>query len=402
MNVWIFNHYAGSPDMQATRSYDLGREMVRRGHDVTIFASSYSHYRQVEERLAAGDNEMEEHYSGLRFVWLRTFAYHQNDWRRLLNVLTYAWRALVAGLRRKDRPDVLIGTCVHPLAPLVAYCLSKWKRGTFLYEVTDLWPQTLIDMEELSPQGVTTRVLRCLERFLFRRSRRIISLLPNVGEYLGEIGLPDKSVWIPNGVDLSLFADIEPYDGGRDYGFRFMYIGGHASYHRLEKILEAIAVVQDGEQGQAEFVFVGGGSEKPRLMELARELQLRNVTFRDAVPKNELYLTLGEADALLFSFRNLELLRYGVSPVKVFDYLCTGRPIIYSMKASNNPVAESGAGITIEPEDRDAWVDGIRRILAMTPAERIAMGRKGPEYVKKNHSIELLTDRLEHTLEQAC
>jgi len=56
MNIWIFNQYAITPDMPGgTRHYDLGRELVRRGHQVTIFASSFHHYLHREMRLRPGE-----------------------------------------------------------------------------------------------------------------------------------------------------------------------------------------------------------------------------------------------------------------------------------------------------------------------------------------------------------
>ena len=50
MNIWVFNHYADTPDRQSTRSYDLARQRVDRGYQVTIFAAGFSHYKFTEER----------------------------------------------------------------------------------------------------------------------------------------------------------------------------------------------------------------------------------------------------------------------------------------------------------------------------------------------------------------
>lgn len=55
MNIWIFNHYAHPPDLPGgTRHYDLGRELVKRGHEVTIFATSFHHYTHQETHLQSG------------------------------------------------------------------------------------------------------------------------------------------------------------------------------------------------------------------------------------------------------------------------------------------------------------------------------------------------------------
>ena len=56
MRIWILNHYASPPDRPAgTRHYEFGRVLAAQGHDVTIFASSFSHFSRREERLIPGE-----------------------------------------------------------------------------------------------------------------------------------------------------------------------------------------------------------------------------------------------------------------------------------------------------------------------------------------------------------
>jgi len=129
VNIWILNHYATAPDEPTTRSYDIGRQLVKEGHSVTIFASSFSHYKFREKVLKPGENWRPETLEGVRFMWLRTFPYRGNEWRRVVNWLSYSWRAFFLGLRLKEKPDAIIGTCVHPLAVLTAYSLSFLRRA---------------------------------------------------------------------------------------------------------------------------------------------------------------------------------------------------------------------------------------------------------------------------------
>ena len=399
MNIWILNHYADTPNEQATRSYDLGKQLVKRGHRVTVFASSFSHYRFREERLQHGETLKDEVYEGMRFIWVRTSPYNGNTWRRAVNMLSYSWRAFWIGACLEAKPDVIIGTCVHPFAPLSAHLLSVLKGCRFFYEVTDLWPQTLVDMGVLSQRSPITWGLRLLEQYLFRKADRIISLLPHIDAYLKDVGIPEgKAVWIPNGVDLSLFQHLTPYDGAVSGPFTVMYVGGHSKYHRLQVVFDAAKILQDEGWNNVRFVFVGDGAEKPHLVMYSRKLQLNNVEFRGLVPKRDLFRVLGEADALVYSFRSLPLLKYGVSPVKIFDYLASGRPILYALEGRNNPVAEAGAGITIPPEDPKALAKGIIELLTMRPEIRIQMGRRGVEYVTQYHSMSILAKRLESAL----
>lgn len=142
MNLWIFNHYAHPPDLPGgTRHFDLGRELVKRGHKVTIFASSFHHYLHKEVRLKPGEQWKLEDIEGLRFVWIRTPPYQRNDNRRVQSMLVYALRAWRLGQKLGPvlgRPDVVIGSSPHPFASLAAYWVARHHQTPFVMEVRDL------------------------------------------------------------------------------------------------------------------------------------------------------------------------------------------------------------------------------------------------------------------------
>ena len=74
MNLWIFNHYAVTPDLPGgTRHFDLGRELVKQGYDVTIFASGFHHSQHRRLKLPPGEPWRIEDVDGVKFIWLKTF-----------------------------------------------------------------------------------------------------------------------------------------------------------------------------------------------------------------------------------------------------------------------------------------------------------------------------------------
>ena len=395
--IWILNHYADTPDRQATRSYDIGRELVRRGHRVTIFASSFSHYTLREERLQAGERSMVEEVDGVRFVWLKTFPYSRNNWRRFLNMAGFAWRAYRVGSSQVDSPDVIIGVTVHPLAALSAYLLSRRKKSRYFFEITDLWPQTLIEMGILSRRSPATWALRLLEKFLLRRAEKIITLWPHADRYITSLGIPEsKVVWIPHCVEMSRYPGLDGYDGTLGSTFTIMYIGGHTSEYGLNSIIDAAQILEQSNTNRARFVFVGGGTEKNNLMRRAQEMGLTNVEFRDVVPKHDIARVLSEAGAFVFSRRSLQLFKeYGISNNKLCDYLASGRPILFACEARNNPVKEADAGITVKPEDPQALADAVVTLMKATPAERVRMAQNGRDYAEKHHDVVLVAAKLE-------
>jgi len=408
MNLWIFNHYAATPDLPGgTRHYDLGRELVKRGHQVTIFASSFHHYLHRETRLEKGERWRVEEVDGVTFIWLRTFPYRGNDWRRVLSMVSYMFRSW--GLVRRlpklapemGKPDVVIGSSVHLLAVLAAYWVAKNQRAKFIMEVRDLWPQTIIDMGELSEHNPITKLLQALEKFLYRRAERIIVLAPRMGEYIAARGInEEKSVWIPNGVNLGRFDDVEIAELPSE-GFRVMYLGAHGQANALDVLLQAARIVQDQGCQDVKLILIGDGPEKPRLAELAKWLELRNIQFRNPVRKNEVPQVLSEADAFIFNLEKAKVFKYGISSNKLFDYMAAGRPVLFSVEAPNNPVEESGCGLTVPPRDPQALAEAILRLCQMSKEEREAMGQRGREYVEKHHAIPVLADKLIRCIEEA-
>jgi glycosyltransferase involved in cell wall biosynthesis len=399
MNIWILNHYAGTAESPSTRHYDLSKELLKKGHSVTIFASGFNHYKFIEERLEPGEKWKTEDYDGVRFVWVRTFPYKGNEWRRVVNMLSYAWNVIWIGRGLRDKPDVIIGSCVHPFAVLSAYLLSKLKKGLFFFEVRDLWPQTLIDMGALREKSLVARGLYMMEKFLYKKAVKIITLLPHADQYITKLGIPkNKIVWIPNGADLRKYEDIKKYDGEISGPFKIMYLGAHGRVNALDVILDTARILQQRGLINVRFIFVGDGPEKASLMNYAKSIEVANVEFRDPVPKSEIYKVMGEADAFVVTLEDLPLYKYGISLNKLFDYLASGRPVLFSGNSANNPVEEAGAGISVPARNPAALAKAVSDLSSLTADARIRMGENGLNYIKKKHDIKLLATKLELAL----
>lgn len=402
MNIWILNHYAITPDMPGgTRHYDLGRELVQLGHKVTIFASSFHYSLRQEMRLANGAPWSIDTVDGVTFVWLRTFPYQKNDWRRIVSMANYASKAYFAGRDSRcieDAPNVIIGSSVHLLAVVSAYGLARHYGAHFVMEVRDLWPQTLVDVGALRDNHFLVLAMRVLEKFLYQRSERIIVLQPGAGEYIGRQGIdPNRVIWIPNGVDLSRFSAAEmPEKSSKE--FSLIYLGAHGQNNALDVILRAAKVVQEAGYGQIRFTFIGEGPEKQRLIDLAEGLELHNVEFRPSVPKTAVGSVLQQADATILALHDLSLYKYGISLNKLSDYLAATKPVILVGSPAHNPVENADCGICVSQHDPIAVGRAVIEMWALPSTERQAMGERGREFVAKHYSWGILAKELEDSL----
>lgn len=401
-HVWILNHYAQEPvGVGGTRHYSLARHLPAHGWSATVIAASVEH-NTGRQRLGPEEMQRLTDFGGVPFLWVRTPQYEGNGGGRIINMLAYTLRVLHPVVTQNlRRPDAIIGSSVHPFAAWAGAMLAQRLGVPFIFEVRDLWPQTLIDMGRLSPGGLTTRLLRRLEKWLYRRADRIVVLLPRASDYIVPLGIPaEKIVWIPNGVELEGYP--EPAQPPAHDDFTLMYLGAHGLANGLDCVLKAMAELKKmPATDHIRLRMIGDGPMKPELMGIARSLGLDNVVFEDPVPKSRIPALAAEADAFVITVRDLpKLYRFGISMNKIFDYFAAARPIVIASGAANNPVEEAGAGITVPPEDPAALARAIADLAALPADRRTALGRSGRAYVEKNHSFDALAGKLAATLDQ--
>ena len=404
--VWILNHYAGPPDRPGgTRHYSLARALVARGAEVTIFAASFGHASGREHKIRGLGLVRSETLGGVRFVWLRTFPYRGNTWRRMVNMASYALVVTLAQFGR-PAPDVVVGSTVHPFAALAGWLIARLRGARFHYEIRDLWPQTLIDLGALSPTSPGARGLWAIESFLVRRAETVIALLPGIATYLEGRGLPTSHVrYLPNGADLvAADAPAAVWDPRRgpdplapvlaDLADRraagevvFAYAGAHGRVNRLDVVLHGLRLANQRSGTPLRLVLVGEGPEKPSLEALASRLELPNVDFLEPVPKDRLPALLAAIDVGVVHATATPVYRYGISFNKVFDYMAARKPILFACSTFQDPVEASGAGRSVAPDDPEVLAGAFVALAEESAEARRRMGDAGRAFVEREHDL---------------
>ena len=401
MNILLINHYAGSREHgMEYRPYYLAREWQRLGHQVRIVAASCSHLRLKSPGLNGAVTE--ELVDGVPYVWLKTPAYQGNGSRRAGNMLAFVGQLFRHASRlTQPKPDVIIASSTYPLDNLPARFMARRCGAKLVYEVHDLWPLSPVELGGMSARHPFIQVMQWAENFAYRSADRVVSMLPNARAHMEAHGMDaGKFAHVPNGISVAEWKDENtplPESHAavlsrlRESGqFIVGYAGGHALSNALGYLLDAARLLP---AERVTFVLVGSGTEKENLMNKVRALELRNVIFLPAVAKNLIPALLCGMDALYIGWQNRPIYRFGVSPNKIFDYLMACRPVIHSVSASNDVVAESGCGLTVPPENPDAIAKAIRQLMALSPSEREQMGRRGREFVVQHHDYRILAKR---------
>ena len=376
-----------------TRHYDFAKELVKRGHKVTIVASSF-HYSKYKEMKEYNDKEyLQENIDGVNFIWIKTSPYFGNGLSRVKNMLSYTYKVLniIPRLNLKN-PDIIIGSSVHLFAVYTAYKLSKKYNTPFIMEVRDIWPQTLIDMG-ISKWHPFIILLAWLEKHLYKKADKIISNLPYAYEHIQKFVSKDKFIWISNGVDLDNIKYIKKQKTDK---FTISYTGAIGVANNLALLVDVAEKLKD--KKDVYFRIVGDGAEKEKLQNLVKLKKLKNISIEDPVAKNEVSKILQSSDVLFLSLKDSPLYKYGISLNKLFDYMASGRVIIFSGNSKNNPIKDADAGYTIEPDDLKQLEQTILAIYDLQQDERNDIGEKIRKYAENNYSISILTDKLEKLL----
>jgi glycosyltransferase involved in cell wall biosynthesis len=166
----------------------------------------------------------------------------------------------------------------------------------------------------------------------------------------------------------------------------------------LDTLLDAAALLRDDAVG---FVLVGDGLERERLVARVRNESLHNVVWLPPVPKREVPALLAEFDVAYLGWQRVSIYRFGIAPNKLMDYMMAGRAVLHSVEAGNDPVAESGCGLSVAPGSPVAVAEGVRKLAALSAGERREMGARGRAFVTANHTYPVLAARFLRAMQEA-
>jgi len=298
------------------------------------------------------------------------------------------------------KPDILIPSCVHIFAYPAAKKLAAIFGSKVIFEVRDIWPLSLVELAGVSPWHPLILWMSSIEKKAYREADAVVSLVPNAVEYMGKKGLsPEKYHYIPNGVNLEEWdPPFEPLPEEHQAVFNkyrgmgkmiVVYAGAHGPPNALDQVLDLKGVLKNRE-APYHFIFIGSGVAKDSLMERAQKEAIDFVSFLPRITKKSVISAILQADVCFMSLKNSPIFRFGISPNKLGDYLVAGRPILYAVNASNNPVEEAESGISIEPYNVRQLDDALRKFQEMSESERKEMGQRGRAYAVENLEWTLL------------
>lgn len=248
--------------------------------------------------------------------------------------------------------------------------------------------------------GHPSPVIRRLADWNLRRQARQVSGIITQTSISRNIieSYSDKPVYVvPNGADPDLFSpDVPPAalpigdPGGRCI---VAFAGSMKPWHGVSVLVQAGAMILTAVR-DAFFLFIGGGEALGELASLAeRELGEGNFHFTGPVEPAEVPGYLAAADLLVAPFapdrdpvRAYQFAKHGMwwSPVKVFEYMAMGKPIVAS---AAGPVPEylTQSAIAVPPGEVVSLARGVTRLLE-DPELAATLGRRARKRLLKHYT----------------
>jgi glycosyltransferase involved in cell wall biosynthesis len=368
--LFLTDNFPPEVNAPASRTHEHCREWVAAGHEVTVitcapnfpsgrvFAGYRNRLRQVET------------IDGIRVI--RVWSYitaNEGFVRRILDYVSFMVSAGFWGLFVR-RADVVVGTSPQFFTVCAAWFLAAVKRVPFVFELRDLWPESIKAVGAMR-DSLATRLLERLARFLYRRATRIVSVTHSFRDNLIAHGIDGGKVdVVTNGVDMQRFQ-ARPKDAalldqlGLTGKFVAGYVGTHGLAHGLTTLLDAaerLARLPNGTRFA--IVLLGDGAEKAALRAEAQRRGLGNVLFIDSVPKAEVARYWSLLDVSIIHLRRTEL--FGtVIPSKLFEAMGMEIPVLHGVAGESAGIVEREAvGIVFESEDAAALCAALQRLAA--------------------------------------
>ncbi len=390
--VILTQYYPPEIGAPQTRLAALTRELVRRGHAVEVVTAMPNHLLGRTHEDYRKKFYVREMLDGAVIHRTWVYAAMGTGARRMLNYLSFTLSSLW-GLFQTRRADVVFVESPPLFLSIPGWIAAKRSRAALIFNVADLWPDTIRDLGVLG-DGPLLRAAEKLEAWTYARATLVNAVTDGIERDLRERKhvASKKLRFLPNGIDVNAFA---PRSRSADLAARlrldgrplFLYAGTHGIAQGLHNLIEAASMVPE-----ATMLFVGAGTVKRALVEIARKRGVSNVRFLDPVRLDDMpeYFSLACASIVPLVRNDVHL---GARPSKIFPSFACGIPVIFSGEGEGAAlIRDAGAGIVVPPEDPAAIAGAMREMIDNPQAHR-AMSERARNVAVERFAWPAIVDR---------
>ena len=367
--LFLTDNFPPEVNAPASRTFEHTREWVLAGHRVTVITCAPNFPKGRVFNGYKNKLWQSEVIDGVRVIRVWTYiTANEGFYKRTLDYVSFGIASSIAALGVRG-VDVIVGTSPQFFTALGAFFTGLMKRRPWVFELRDIWPESIKAVGAIKA-GPLLSMIEVMEMFLYRRATRIIAVTHSFKRILGQRGVDaDKIDVITNGADLTQFAPrSKPTELTTQLGLqgRFVvgYVGTHGLAHGLDTLLEAGEILSRSPDTAADIhiLLLGDGAQKNALVSRAASMALKNVTFIDTVPKNEVSNYWALLDASIIHLKRDPLFTT-VIPSKLFECMAMGLPVLHGVEGeSADIVRREAVGETFEPQNAAQLANAILRL----------------------------------------
>ncbi len=402
MKILFLTQYC-PPEVGApqNRIFEFAKQLKKFGHEVTILTAMPNYPRGEIFEEYRGKKIVKETIDGIDIVRTGIYVTKSKDFvKRLRNYLSFTWSSVFSGAKHIEKQDVIITESPPLFLGWSGYVLSKMKKAKFIFNVSDLWPESAVKLGVLNNKAMI-RASTWLEEFCYRKAAAVTGQTKGIVDNIVSRGFDKNKVHIiTNGVDTEFFKKENRSEEFRESigiknKFAVVYAGIHGIAQGLEVLVDAAEIIK--EEKEIQIVFIGEGPEKPMLMNKVKEKKLENVSFLPMQDKKDMPKIIASMDATVVPLKKLDIFK-GALPSKMFENLASEIPIVLAVEGeAENLINDAQAGIVVEPENSKEIAKAILK-LHKNKELREDLGKNGRSYVMNNFSREAIARKLENIL----
>ena len=338
----IHQYFLEKSDSGGSRFNEMTKTWSDQGHEITVLAGMV-HYatgkkpQRYKRKFTYKDLQFHKDVDVIRCHVSES--YNVSFLGRLWAYFSFVFSSIYAGLfKTKGKYDVILVTSPPLFVGITAYVLSLFKRIPVVFEIRDLWPESAIDTGVLKNKMII-RFAYWFESFIYKRAKLINVLTPAFRDKLiqNKKVPKEKVIFIPNAADFSLANKIQEDDNFDSVKFKYnlgladkfviTYVGAHGVANHLIQLIDAAEKLKDT---SVVFQLIGAGMQKETLKEEVNKRKLKNVIFRNPVPKEEVFKYILASDVGTSVLKRVDTFKTIYSN-KTFDYMSCEKPILLTI-----------------------------------------------------------------------
>lgn len=378
--VWILNHHANSMYFdEGGRHYNIAKYLKEKGYEPVIFCSNACH---GNNKIYFEDLKLwQEHWAEkiqVPFIYVAGRPYVGNGKNRILCMLDYyknVKKVAVEYAKRNGKPDIIIGSSVHPLAVLAAEQLARKFHVKCIAEFRDLWPESIVAMGIAKKTNPIVVALRMLEKKLYIDANAIVFTVPGGYDYITERKwdkqiAKDNVFYINNGVDLEAYMrNIEENvlvdkDLEDQNCFKVIYAGSIRRANGLTELVDGADILKNN--GKLKFIIYGTGDYEKELKQKVQDNGQSNVVFKGKVEKKYIPYILSCSDLNILNYNAVAaagFFRFGSSQNKLFEYFASGKPVLSNFQTNYDLIQEYKCGVSRELPNAQQYAEAIEEFI---------------------------------------